>query len=123
MSGVGGTPLSKLMTAIREFQAREDRQVALKELRSGIDALESEFCVSARSSQKAGEHLVSGNITADSWVARTCNMSVNYVSDRLGSGEQLESLPKVKAALGAGEIGYQSVAVLSHLRDKLGEKR
>jgi hypothetical protein len=71
------------MAAIREFQAREDRQVDLKELRSGIDALESEFCASARDAQKAGEHLVSGNITAASWIARTCNMSVNSAADRL----------------------------------------
>jgi hypothetical protein len=123
MLGEGGTPLSKLMTAIREFQAREDRQVDIKELRSGIDALESEFCASARDAQKAGEHLVSGNITAASWIARTCNMSVTSAADRICFGTQLEELPKVKAALVSGEIGYQSVAVLSHLRDKLGEKR
>src|SRR5882672_1144356 len=123
MSGVGGTPLSKLMAAIREFEAREDRQVDLKELRSGIDALESDFCTSARDSQRAGEHLVGGNITAASWIARTCNMSVTSAADRLCVGAQLEALPKVKAALASGEIGYQSVAVLSHLRDKLGEKR
>ncbi|MDQ2942288.1 MAG: HNH endonuclease, partial [Candidatus Dormibacteraeota bacterium] len=36
---------------------------------------------------------------------------------------QLESLPKVAAALRSGEIGYQSVSILCHLRDKLGEKR
>jgi hypothetical protein len=123
MLGEGGTPLSKLMTAIREFQAREDRQVDIKGLRSGIDALESEFCASARDAQKAGEHLVSGNITAASWIARTCNMSVTSAADRICVGTQLEELPKVKAALVSGEIGYQSVAVLSHLRDKLGEKR
>jgi hypothetical protein len=123
MSGVGGTPLSKLMAAIREFQARDDRQVDIKELRSGIDALESEFCASARTSQKAGEHLVDGNITAASWIARTCNMSVASAADRLCVGEQLESLPKAAAALASGEIGYQSASVLSHLREKLGEKR
>src|SRR6476660_8361260 len=111
------------MAAIREFQAREDRQVDLKELRSGIDALEGDFCSSARDSQKAGEHLVSGNVTAASWIARTCNMSVTSAADRLCVGTQLEALPKVKAALASGEIGYQSVAILSHLRDKLGEKR
>jgi hypothetical protein len=50
-------------------------------------------------------------------------MSVNSAADRLCVGEQLESLPKVAAALTSGEIGYQSVSILSHLRDKLGEKQ
>jgi hypothetical protein len=123
MSGVGGTALSKLQAAVREFQAREDRHVDNKELRSVIDSLEGEFCANARSSQANGEHLVSGNITADSWIARTCDMSVNSAADRLCVGEQLESLPKVAAALASGEVGYQSVSILCHLRDKLGEKR
>jgi hypothetical protein len=123
MLGEGGTPLSKLMAAIREFQAREDRPVDIKELRAGIDALESEFCASARSSQKNGDHLVSGNITAASWIARTCGMSVTSAADRLCVGEQLESLPRVAAALASGEIGYQSASVLAHLREKLGEKQ
>src|SRR5712664_2368055 len=112
MLGEGGSPLSKLMAAIREFQAREDRQVDIKELRSGIDALEGEFCASARSSQKNGEHLVNGNITAASWIARTCNMSVTSTADRLCVGAQLEELPNIKAALASGEVGYQSVAIL-----------
>ena len=39
MLGEGGTPLDKLLEAIREFQAREDRSVDLKGLREVIDAL------------------------------------------------------------------------------------
>ena len=50
-------------------------------------------------------------------------MSENSVADRLCVGEQLESLPKVAAALSSGEIGYQSAALLCHLRDQLGDKR
>src|ERR1700694_1709326 len=123
MSGEGGTALSKLQAAVREFQARDGRQVDSKELRAVIDALEGEFCTNARSSQQSGEHLVGGNITAASWIARTCAMSVNSAADRLCVGEQLESLPKVAAALTAGEVGYQSVSILCHLRDTLGEKR
>src|SRR5712691_531690 len=123
MLGEGGTPLSKLMAAIREFQARQDRSFDNKELRAGIDALEGEFCTNARSSQKAGEHLVSGNITAASWIARTCGMSVTSAADRLCVGEQLESLPKVAAALSSGDVGYQSASALCHLRQQLGEKR
>jgi hypothetical protein len=50
-------------------------------------------------------------------------MSVHSAADRLCVGAQLEELPKIKAALASGEIGYQSASVLSHLRDKLAEKR
>jgi hypothetical protein len=50
-------------------------------------------------------------------------MSVTSAADRLRVGEQLESLPKVSAALAAGEIGYQSTSLLCHLRDWLGDKR
>src|SRR3981081_3601132 len=123
MSGEGGTALSKLEAAAREFQAREDRPVDNFRLRAVIDGLEGEFSTNARNSQKSGEHLVSGNITAASWISRTCGMSVNSAADRLCVGEQLESLPKIAAALASCEIGYQSVSVLCHLRDKLGEKR
>ncbi len=121
--GEGGTSLSKLMAAIREFQVREDRAVDNRELRAAIDALEGEFSANARLSQRNGNHLIGGNITAASWIARTCNMSVTSAADRLRVGEQLESLPKVAAALASGEIGYQSASVLSHLRDKLGDKK
>jgi hypothetical protein len=123
MLGEGGTPLSKLRTAVREFQARDEKPVDNKELRVLIDALEGEFSANARISQKNGEHLVDGNITAASWIARTCGMSVTSAADRLRVGEQLEALPKTAAALASGEIGYQSVSVLAHLRDKLGEKQ
>src|SRR5438445_6037154 len=124
MLGEGGTPLSKLQEAIREFLGRAERgNVDLPQYRAAIDALEGDFGSEARDAQKAGAHLVSGNVTAASWIARTCNMSVHAAADRLCVGAQLEELPKVKAALASGEIGYQSASVLSHLREKLGEKR
>ncbi len=122
MLGEGGTPLAKLLAAIREFQAREERRVDPKEFRVAIDVLEGEFSVNARDCQEAGEHLVAGNITAGSWIARTCGMSISSAADRLCVGEQLESLPKVAAALGSGEISYQSASALCHLRERLGEK-
>ena len=50
-------------------------------------------------------------------------MSATSASDRLCVGKQLEEMPKVAEALRSGEIGYQSVAVLCHFREKLGEKR
>jgi Domain of unknown function (DUF222)/HNH endonuclease len=121
MSGEGGTPLAKLQAAIRELQACDER-IDNKELRVGIDALEGVFSANARRSQRAGEHLVAGNITAASWIARTCGMSITSAADRLCVGEQLESLPKVAAALGSGEISYQSTSILCHLREQLGEK-
>jgi Domain of unknown function (DUF222)/HNH endonuclease len=123
MLGEGGTALSKLQAAVREFQAREERRADPKGLRGVIDALEGEFAADVRDLQKSGDHLVNGNITAASWISQTCGMSVTSAADRLRVGEQLESLPKVAAALASGEIGYQSVSVLSHLRDKLGDKR
>jgi hypothetical protein len=124
MLGEGGTPLCELQDAVRKFLACTQRcNVDLQQYRAVIDALEGDFGSEAREAQKAGAHLVNGNITAASWIARTCKMSVTSAADRLCVGEQLESLPKVAAALASGEIGYQSASVLSHLRDKLGEKR
>src|SRR2546425_9359337 len=125
MQGAGGTPLSKLEAAIREFQAREldSGDDDPKRLRAAIDALEGEFSSVVRRAQKRGDHLVEGNITAASWISRTCAMSVTSAADRLCVGEQLQSLPKVASALSSGEIGYQSTSVLCHLRDQLGEKR
>src|SRR5258707_8656413 len=75
MQGEGGTPLSNLAAAVREFRARDER-VDLKEFRAVIDELEGEFSLEARQAQRAGDHLIGGNITAASWIARTCSMSV-----------------------------------------------
>jgi hypothetical protein len=122
MLGEGGTPLSRLQAAVREFQAREERRVDPRELRVVIDALEGEFSTNARDCQKVGEHLAGGNISAASWIARTCGMSITSAADRLCVGEHLESLPKVAAALASGEISYQSTSVLCHLREQLAEK-
>jgi Domain of unknown function (DUF222) len=118
MLGEGGTPLSRLREVVRELQAW-DEPVDLKELRIGIDSLEGVFSASARKSQIAGEHLLAGNISPASWIARTCGMSVTSAADRVCVGKQLEDLPKVAAALGSGEISYQSASQLCHLRDKL----
>jgi hypothetical protein len=121
MLGEGGTPLSRLRAVVRELQAW-DQPVDLKELRIDIDSLEGVFSASARKSQIAGEHLLAGNISPASWIARTCGMSVTSAADRVCVGKQLEDMPKVAAALGSGEISYQSASQLCHLRDKLAEK-
>jgi hypothetical protein len=123
MSVEGGTPLSQLQAAIREFQAREDRRVDPKGLRAAIDALEAEFAAEARSCQQSGTHLADGNATVVTWISRLCGMSATSAADRICVGTQLEALPKVADALKSGEIGYQSASLLCHLRDQLGDKR
>src|ERR1700730_15895931 len=123
MLGEGGTALSEFQAAARKFLARDDRDVDLKEYRAVIDSLDGDFSSVARDQQKAGAHMVGGNISAASWIARTCDMSITSAADRICVGTQLESLPKVAAALAAGEVGYQSVSLLCHLRDVLAERR
>jgi len=122
MSWEGDSPLSELQAAVRRFLQRDERTVDLKDFRVVIESLEGDFSVVARDAEKAGEHLAEGNITAASWIARTCGMSITSASDRLCVGEQLESLPKVAAALASGEISLQSASALCHLRDRLGQK-
>ena len=64
MLGEGGTPLEKLQAAVREFLARKERRVDLKEYRAVIDGLDGDFSACAREAQRAGEHLVAGSISA-----------------------------------------------------------
>src|SRR3981081_1502811 len=124
MLGEGGTPFAEWLEATRKFLARTERgDIDLAEYRGAIDALDGDFGSEARAAQKAGAHLVDGNISAASWIARTCKMSVTSAHDRLRVGEQLESLPKVAVALASGEIGYQSASQLARLREKLGDKQ
>ena len=119
------TPLDELLEAIRKYQARDldPENDDLARLRAGMDGIESEFSAMARRSHQRGDHLVSGAISAATWISRTCNMSVTAAADRLRVGKQMEDLPKVAAALSSGEIGYQSASLLCHLRDWLGDKR
>jgi hypothetical protein len=118
------SPFAEWLAATRKFLARAERgNVDLPEFRAAIDALDGDFGSEARDAQKAGAHLIEGNMTAASWIARTCKMSVTSAHDRLRVGEQLESLPKVASALASGEIGYQSASQLARLREKLGDKR
>src|SRR6195256_4392535 len=123
MVGEGGTAFSQLRAAVRDFLAREERDVDLSEYRALIDSLDGDFSSVARDAQKAGAHLAARHITAASWIAPTRDMSISSAADRLCVGEQLASLPKVAAALAAGEVGYQSVSILCHLRDVLAEQR
>jgi len=122
MQGEGGTPLSELEAAIGGLQSC-DSEIDPKQLRAAIDALEGVFSAVVSRAKARGDHLIGGNITAASWISRTCSMSVASAADRLCVGEQLQSLPKIAEALSSGEIGYQSTSVLCHLREQLGEKR
>src|SRR2546425_3807953 len=123
MLGEGGTALSKLEVAIREFQAREDRRVDLKGLRAGIDALEAEFAGEAREGQRSGDHRIGGNISAASWISQICGMSVPSAKDRLCVGEQLESLSMVAEALSPGGISYPAAPGGCPQPQKPGEKK
>ncbi len=101
----------------------DDGEIDPKELRSAVDQLEFKFCRVVNRAKQRGDHLSPGhNISAVGWVAETCAMSRNSASERLCVGEQIESLPRLALALGSGEIGYQSAAVICHLREKLAEK-
>src|ERR1700730_2639446 len=123
MLGEGGTPLSDLGDAARCFLQRGERGVDLKRFRAVIDALEGDFAAEARHVQETGAHLADGNATVVAWISRLCAMSATSAADRVCVGAQLEALPKVFAALSAGEIAYQSASLLCHLRDQLGDKR
>src|SRR5258708_1473057 len=123
MVGEGGTPLDEYEAATRKFLARGERSVDPKRYRAVIDSLDGDFSTIARDAQKSGEHLVAGNITAASWIARTCGMSISSAADRVCVGEQLESLPKVAVALSSGEISYQAASAPCHLHERLGEHR
>jgi hypothetical protein len=123
MLGEGGTTLTEVEEVVRRFHDREDRRVDLKRLRVVIDSLEGEFSAEARRCQETATHLADGNANLVTWVGRLCGMSATSAADRLCVGTQLESLPKVAAALRTGEISYQSTSLLCHLRDQLGEKR
>src|SRR6202158_1808729 len=123
MLGEGGTTLSDLEDVARCFLRRGERGVDLKRYRALIDALEGDFAAEARHAQQTGAHLADGSATVVTWIGRLCAMSTSSAADRLCVGTQLEELPKIANALSTGEIGYQSVSLLCHLRDQLGDKR
>src|SRR5260370_984909 len=109
--------------SIRQIEGLDDGGIDPKELGSVVDRLQLKLCRVVNRARERGDHRSPGdNISAVGWVAETCSMSRSTASDRLCVGEQIESLPKVAAGLNAGEIGYQSVAVICHLREQLGER-
>src|SRR6202171_4944771 len=123
MLGEGGTTLSDLENAARCFLQRGDRGVDLKRYRALIDALDGDFAAEARYAQQIGARIADACGTVVTWTAGPSAMSTSSAADRLCVGTQLEELPKIANALSTGEIGYQSTALLCHLRDQLGDKR
>jgi hypothetical protein len=124
MLGEGGTQdLLELESAVARFRARDDRRVDPRRLQAVIDSLEGEFAEEALNSRRSCEHLADGSASAISRLGQACGMSPGSVADRMCVAEQLESLPKVAEALHSGELGYQSVSILCHLRAQLGDKK
>ena len=109
-----------LLDRALDLIARED-DLDPAAFRARIDRQEGMFAKLVAQATKRGDHQLTGR-TPVSWVASTCAMSSTSASDRLCVGEQLEAMPRVAEALSGGEIGYQSAAVICHLRDKLGDK-
>src|ERR1700704_1776984 len=95
MLGEGGTDLLEFEAAARKFLARDERGgIDMKRYRGIIDALDGDFASEARDAQKAGAHLAAGNITAASWIARTCDMSISSAADRLLSVSSWSRCPR-----------------------------
>src|SRR5258708_36064773 len=120
MLGEGGTPLEEFEAAARKFLARGEGRVDPKRYRAVIDSLDGDFSTNARKCARAGEPLVAGNITAASWIARTCGMSISSAADRVCVGGQLESLPKVAAARRPRRISVPAACALLQLHGRVG---
>jgi hypothetical protein len=122
--------MAKLNAALADFRNRDQSSLteaargeeirALCAIRDGVDL---EISISAQAFSQRGGHLADGACSGVSWLSRQCRMSATSAADRLCVGKELESLPKVTAALSTGEIGYQSASLLCHLREQLGDKR
>jgi uncharacterized protein DUF222 len=122
--------MAQLKAAVADFRKRDQstlteaaRGEELREVRSVMDSLEEAFCSSARTFQVRSGHLAEGAPSAIAWLRINCKMSGTSAADRLCVGKELESLPQIAQALASGEIGYQSAAVVCHLRDQLEDKR
>jgi len=118
--------IARLEAAVAEYRSAEVDAVSadeMRRLRAAIDSLEGAFFTKARSFQVTGGHLAEGATSVVAWMRNNCNMSGTSAADRLCVGKELASLPRVAEALESGEIGYQSTAVLCHLRDQLEDKR
>src|ERR1051326_1538716 len=118
--------LGDLEGAVRALETGESDPPSgddLRRLRAAIHGLERVFSSAAAAFAREGGHLVDGPGTPAGWIGRNCHMSSSSAAGRLCVGRELESLPEVRRALEAGEIGFQSASPLCHLPEQLGEKR
>src|SRR5579859_4358352 len=116
----------RLEAAVAEYRRAEVGAVPadeMRRLRAAIDSLEADFSAKAKMFQVGGGHLAEGATSVMAWIRNNCNMSGASAADRLCVGKELESLPRIARALSSGQIGYQSAAVLCHLREQLEDKR
>src|SRR5438445_11915972 len=114
--------LERLESAARDLDLQADLDfVDPARLAAVIDRLQGKLCKVVKRARRRGDQLANGHYSAVSFVMSSCNLSQGAAVDRLCVGRHLESMPKVAAALSNGEIGYQSVSVICHLREKLGK--
>ena len=114
--------LERLECEVRDFELEADLDfVDPKRLSAVIDRLQATLGRVVDRGRRCGDHQLS-RLTPAGWVARTCGLSRKTAGDRLCVGRQLESLPQVAEALAKGEIGYQAVSAICHLREQLGER-
>jgi hypothetical protein len=118
MSGI-----ERLEASVADFDLHADDDfVDPGRLSAVIDRLQGKLARVLHRSEKRGDHLVTGQSPC-SWAATTCRMSTSAAADRLCIGAQLDSLPRIAAALRSGEVGYQAASVICHLSEQLGERR
>jgi hypothetical protein len=119
-------PIAPLEAAVAQYRHDVRASVQadeIRRLRAVIDSLEGDFSSKVRTFQVTGGHLAEGAVSVVAWIRNNCKMSGTSAADRLCVGKELEALPRIAEALESGEIGYQSTAVLCHLREQLEDKR
>src|SRR5690349_20931623 len=111
--------MQALEDAVGEFLGNADLEfVDLRRLSGVIDRLERARCAVLHQARRRHEHQLTSQ-SACSWAARQCQMSKTAAADRLCVGEQLESLPRLAAALDSGEVGFQAASAICHLQERV----
>jgi len=114
--------LDRLEAAITDFERESDLDfVDPRRLSAAIDRLQGTLSKVLHRGRMRGEYQFA-RLSPASWAARTCRMSRSSAADRLCVGKHLEAMPRAKHALARGEVGYQAVSAMCHLREQLGER-
>ncbi len=115
--------LAELEAVAGDFERdADDDFVDPGRLSAVIDRLKGKLCRVVARGEKRGEQHLTGQSPC-SWVAASCKMSKTSAADHLCVGKCLDSMPRIARALSSGEVGYQAVAVICHLAERMGEKR